>query len=544
MGRIEKTVFISYRRRDEPWALAVFGELTRYGYDVFIDYDGIGSGNFEAVILENIKARAHFVVLLTPTALERCADPKDWMRREIETAIESQRNIVPLMLTGFDFGAPACKAPLVGKLVELPKYNGLPVPQGFFAEAMARLRNNFLNVPVDAVLHPASVAAQQVAIEQNEKAKVALEKAEPEDAHQRSAVTDEASAAQPDSNVGEKGREKPRAAAQANTQMENQPIENQPIKKRSASAGYALAAGASLAFGILVHFTTSSPVVVAASDLIMGDDCQLSREARIIGSAVVTLPAMCAAAKVSLYEIAEGAKVQMVTHGETASGPPPASSLGTNGSNGQGFGAPGGNGGAGGIGAVGAPGSRGVNVEVLVRRLNGSLSVSSNGTKGGAGGQGGQGGRGGAGTQGTPAQNNGPADPGHCNAWNGVGGRGGNGGLGGTGGMGGSGGDGGKITVSVGSVGPAYSLRIDALGGPGGDGGVGGPGGEGGPGGPPGALAPPGCSQNAPGRVVTNGATGPPGHNGQLGQAGVDGAIVLDMPSGERKIFKGQVKLP
>jgi hypothetical protein len=83
MGRIEKTVFISYRRRDEPWALAVFGDLTQHGYDVFIDYDGIGSGNFEAVILENIKARAHFLVLLTPGALDHIDDPRDWMRREI-----------------------------------------------------------------------------------------------------------------------------------------------------------------------------------------------------------------------------------------------------------------------------------------------------------------------------------------------------------------------------------------------------------------------------------------------------------------------------
>jgi hypothetical protein len=38
MGRIEKTVFLSYRRRDEGWALAVFKDLTNHGYDVFIDY--------------------------------------------------------------------------------------------------------------------------------------------------------------------------------------------------------------------------------------------------------------------------------------------------------------------------------------------------------------------------------------------------------------------------------------------------------------------------------------------------------------------------
>jgi TIR domain len=156
--------------------LAVFGDLTRHGYDVFIDYDGIGSGSFETAILENITARAHFLVLLTPTALERSGDPKDWMRREIETAVESQRNIVPLMLAGFNFSTSVSQAQLVGKLAELRKYNGLPIPEGYFPQAMERLRNKFLNVAVDAILHPASASAQQVATAQKDRATVALGK--------------------------------------------------------------------------------------------------------------------------------------------------------------------------------------------------------------------------------------------------------------------------------------------------------------------------------------------------------------------------------
>jgi hypothetical protein len=63
------------------------------------DYNGIASSDFEVVILGNIVARAHFLVLLTPSALERCDDPAAWFRREIETAIDNRRNIVPLMLS-------------------------------------------------------------------------------------------------------------------------------------------------------------------------------------------------------------------------------------------------------------------------------------------------------------------------------------------------------------------------------------------------------------------------------------------------------------
>lgn len=160
MARVEKTVFISYRRTNAPWALAIFQNLHSNGYDVFFDYEGIASGDFEGVILGNIRARAHFLVLLTPSALERCNEPGDWLRREIETALEIKRNIVPLMLEGFDFGTPAIANQLTGKLSGLKRYNALDVPASYFMAAMERLREKFLNVPLEGVLHPASPSAQ------------------------------------------------------------------------------------------------------------------------------------------------------------------------------------------------------------------------------------------------------------------------------------------------------------------------------------------------------------------------------------------------
>jgi len=66
MARIEKTVFVSYRRTNAPWVLAISQNLTHNGYDVFFDYTGLASGDFESVILENIHARAHFLVLPPP----------------------------------------------------------------------------------------------------------------------------------------------------------------------------------------------------------------------------------------------------------------------------------------------------------------------------------------------------------------------------------------------------------------------------------------------------------------------------------------------
>ena len=161
MPRIEKTVFIAYRRTNAPWALAIFNNLSNNGYDVFFDFNGIASGDFESVILGNIKARAHFLVLLTPSALERANQPGDWLRREIETALDSKRNIVSLMLEGFDFGTPAIANQLTGKLATLKHYEALGVPADYFMEAMERLRQKYLNVSLDAVLHPLSTSVQR-----------------------------------------------------------------------------------------------------------------------------------------------------------------------------------------------------------------------------------------------------------------------------------------------------------------------------------------------------------------------------------------------
>ncbi|RPJ26613.1 MAG: tetratricopeptide repeat protein [Chloroflexi bacterium] len=176
MGRIEKTVFISYRRTNVPWALAIYQNLTMHGYDVFIDYQDIDSGNFEKVILENIKARAHFLVILTPSALERCKEPGDWLRREIETAMDEKRNIVPLMLESFDFGSPLVKEALTGKLASLSQFNGLRVYSEYFFEAMDKLRNRYMNVGVSEI---ALTKLNAEAMEITETQKIAANEAAP-----------------------------------------------------------------------------------------------------------------------------------------------------------------------------------------------------------------------------------------------------------------------------------------------------------------------------------------------------------------------------
>jgi hypothetical protein len=171
-GYLERTVFISYRRSDGTgWALAVAHDLAAHGFDVFFDYRGVDSGDFRQVIIEAIKARAHFIVLLTPLALTRIDDPDDMFRVEIEAAMHHRRNVVPLMLDGFDFAERSTSLRLSGSVAGLKKYNGLTVPAEYFDAAMIKLRARFLSIPLETVLHPPSddaatfVRAEQHAIE-------------------------------------------------------------------------------------------------------------------------------------------------------------------------------------------------------------------------------------------------------------------------------------------------------------------------------------------------------------------------------------------
>jgi tetratricopeptide (TPR) repeat protein len=93
-----KTVFISYRRDStgRAFARSLKQELTHHGYDVFFDVDSIDAGKWAEQIRKQVPERSHFLLLLTPGALDRCEDQNDWVRREFELAVASKRNIVPV----------------------------------------------------------------------------------------------------------------------------------------------------------------------------------------------------------------------------------------------------------------------------------------------------------------------------------------------------------------------------------------------------------------------------------------------------------------
>ena len=94
----EKTVFISYRRDaiGKAFAGRIHDALKSRGYDAFLDVDHLGPGDWEKQILAQVPRCSHFLLVLTPKSLDRCAAASDWVRREYELAVQVQRNIVPV----------------------------------------------------------------------------------------------------------------------------------------------------------------------------------------------------------------------------------------------------------------------------------------------------------------------------------------------------------------------------------------------------------------------------------------------------------------
>jgi hypothetical protein len=159
VGAESKKVFISYRRSESKYAaVAVFQYLTSRGYDVFMDYESLGSGNFEQVILAEIAARPHFILLLAPKSLDRIVERRDWLRREIERAIELERNVIPLFFDGFKFNQ--VERLLTGNLVKLKDFNGFDIYIDYFFDGMSKLENRFLNSRPVGRISPAPLENQ------------------------------------------------------------------------------------------------------------------------------------------------------------------------------------------------------------------------------------------------------------------------------------------------------------------------------------------------------------------------------------------------
>ena len=67
-------------------------------------------------------------------ALDRCVNQDDWLRLEIEHAIQYKKNIIPIMVDGFEFPKE-----LPSSMQVLPFFNGVQISREYFDASMVKL---------------------------------------------------------------------------------------------------------------------------------------------------------------------------------------------------------------------------------------------------------------------------------------------------------------------------------------------------------------------------------------------------------------------
>ncbi|XP_030847926.1 sterile alpha and TIR motif-containing protein 1 isoform X2 [Strongylocentrotus purpuratus] len=94
-------VFISYRRATGSLLASLLKvHLQLRGFTVFIDVEKLEAGKFDNNLLNSVRSAKSFVMVLSSGSLDRCMgdrDHKDWVHREIVTALECKCNIVPVI---------------------------------------------------------------------------------------------------------------------------------------------------------------------------------------------------------------------------------------------------------------------------------------------------------------------------------------------------------------------------------------------------------------------------------------------------------------
>ncbi len=144
--------FISYRRESGyAWAKLVWEALDERGVDVFLDLESLrGAGTFDLKILNQIAGRPYFVLVLTKGSLERCVNEGDWLCREIDHAVDTERVIVPMIVAPFHFDEADEFLPTEAAGA-LRGSNGIQVVPDYFDAAIERLIDDRL-VPTEVAV--------------------------------------------------------------------------------------------------------------------------------------------------------------------------------------------------------------------------------------------------------------------------------------------------------------------------------------------------------------------------------------------------------
>ena len=143
-------IFISYRREGgTDVALHLYYLLNRDGYSVSFDLDTLHAGEFAPELLSRVDNCTDFVIILNKDAFKRTLDgaPKeeDWLRIELSRAIEKRKNIIPILMEGFEF--PKNNEQLPQDIREVVNFNGAEYSKRYFKAFYAELKEFLSSEP-------------------------------------------------------------------------------------------------------------------------------------------------------------------------------------------------------------------------------------------------------------------------------------------------------------------------------------------------------------------------------------------------------------
>ena len=136
-------IFISYRRDGGEYTAKILRDkLEDLGYTVFFDVESLRSGNFNKELYSVIENCRDFLLILSPNALDRCKDENDWVRCEIEKALQCEKNVVPVLLRGFTYPED-----LPASICDVRYKNGLEANSQFFDAFIEKLQDFLVTKP-------------------------------------------------------------------------------------------------------------------------------------------------------------------------------------------------------------------------------------------------------------------------------------------------------------------------------------------------------------------------------------------------------------
>lgn len=150
-------VFISYRRQGGFEVAKLIKEyLARDGYSVSFDLDNLRNGDFNTELLNRIADCEDFILILDKNVFDATIKnnkkkekgDSDWLRTELAEALNKGKNVIPIMLTGFE------KFPeeLPSDIAAVRYKNGPKYDKEYFDAFYEKLKLFFRNSPDENIV--------------------------------------------------------------------------------------------------------------------------------------------------------------------------------------------------------------------------------------------------------------------------------------------------------------------------------------------------------------------------------------------------------